>query len=224
MQEIMPLEEAIKIVSSVTSAWQRLPRDQRGPGSKKALALQIYVQLKPAIPFDEWFAAVWSMVSRSGKYTETGGEAGMPKGENGDKTPYIERYRQLALKRDVLPDDDLLSELWGCARDGTLASARSRLKERGFDFDLQPDKQFKVVKRPRPQTHITAAQQRAVDGLLEPDAPTKTPGQIAIEHLIDVTRQEFAVQNIRINELAQMVAELVQIERQLLEVIQQAWK
>lgn len=200
----MTTDEAKQIWSEITSAWMKLPKDQRGTGSKKALAEGLWARRFRDVPYQEWYAELIAkaMVRTSMSMSKSKGDS--------TNVPYIERYRQLALKRDNLPDDDLLCDLWGCARDGTLASARSRLKDQGFDFDLQPDKQFKVIKRPRPPVLITAKHRQAVDTLLDPEPPTKTPGQIAIEQQTDVMRQEFARLNICINELAQIMADVAQ--------------
>lgn len=128
------------------------------------------------------------------------------------------QYLEYLKTTDVVPTDDNLARLWGVPFE-TAKSARRRAKEDGYIFEALPNGAgWKVVKRPAPP--VPQPQ-------LIPPAKNTAPIAIAPEpaaaNMADVLRQEFARQNIAINELAQMVAESVQLQRELLEVVKKAW-
>lgn len=66
------------------------------------------------------------------------------------KKGFLHRYAELAMRRDYLPDDEILEEAWG-AGDGTFSSIRNRLRKRGYDFLGAEGRTWKVVARPQPE-------------------------------------------------------------------------
>lgn len=71
--------------------------------------------------------------------------------ENGKKRKngILDKYRQIAMVDDlILPDAQVQSMLGGSGR-GTFSSIRSRLRNEGFVFSVQPDGYFQVTKRPK---------------------------------------------------------------------------
>lgn len=66
------------------------------------------------------------------------------------KKGFLLRYVELAMRRDFLPDDEILEEAWGTGN-GTFSSIRNRLRKRGFDFEGSVGKSWKVTARPQPE-------------------------------------------------------------------------
>ena len=134
-------------------------------------------------------------------------------GKNGTEQQqnFTRRYLELA-KTGKLPPDKQVAILIGCAHN-TPAALRSAMKRNGWHFVANGngyDAEFLVV-APHEQTDTNGT------------VPAAPPDTTAV-NMIDVLRQEFARQNIAVNELAQMVAELVQLQRATLEVIKQVWQ
>lgn len=87
------------------------------------------------------------------------------------KKEFMRRYVDLAMRRDFLPDDEILEEAWG-AGSGTLRSIRNRLRKRGFGFEGSVGKSIKITARPQPKPEpepVKAPDRRAieVDPILE---------------------------------------------------------
>lgn len=68
-----------------------------------------------------------------------------------EKLTFLKRYHDLAMKRDIIPDDDFMQELWS-AGDGTFSSIRNRLRKTyGFSFTKTAEGSWRVTDRPKPE-------------------------------------------------------------------------
>lgn len=82
------------------------------------------------------------------------------------KKGFLNRYTDLATRRDFLPDDEFLEETWG-AGDGTFSSIRNRLRKRGFDFVGAEGRTWKVTARPQPEPEPEPVKRPSVQAILE---------------------------------------------------------
>lgn len=193
----MNVKEAKELWALIQSRWQELPDGERGEGSKRKIGYAMWLETDLKTPFDTWFKGIVNMAKIS-----SNGHS-----QHHDSEPINRRYESLAMRHDTLPSDVLLSEMWNCSTNGTISSIRARMKKRGFGFAELPDGQWRVTARPAAQLTLPTQDQ-------------------ATEHNDSALRQDIARQNIliaeavdrleaRINELAQINAEILQVMREV---------
>lgn len=193
----MDAQTAKQTWANVQSAWTKLEPNERGEGSKKKIAYAIWLETDRVIPFEEWFRRMVKLATYSNNAN---------KAKDGPQ-PINKRYESLAMRRDLLPADDLLGEMWNCAGEGTISPIRARLKKRGFAFERTPDGQWKVIARPATQLTLPTQNQSTDDNtnaLREDIARQNTVIAEAVDRL-----------EARINELAQINAEILQVMREV---------
>lgn len=148
----MTTDEAREIQSKVMKLAHQLRQHEGRRQLSRADVDVAYLQLFARIGADdyaslpEWKKAVISM-SMIGDGSHTHPNNGQEKRE---KKGFLNRYTELAMRRDFLPDDEFLEETWG-AGDGTFSSIRNRLRKRGWDFLGAEGRTWKVTARPQPE-------------------------------------------------------------------------
>ncbi len=124
--------------------------------------------------YETWWAQVHAIGVSPVQTTNGAVHEKLPRNASGDGKTYIERFRSLIGKYDVLPPDMFLAEQWGCDKD-TPGRLRSRFGKEGYVF-AKRDSVWHVVTRPQPSQ--TAPEQRtAADSPPTVDVQVQLPLQ-----------------------------------------------